>query len=126
MISARLWMIDLAVSVAAGGAGIAAAWWLRRYTLLSARNLHPAAAAGVLGIVAAALLGWRAGEPVLLPLAAPWIAGASVAHRWRQSDLGAGEELRVSRALSSLDLGASTAAPRGGAAVPGLPGRTRP
>jgi hypothetical protein len=95
MISVRLWMIDLAVSLVAGGAGIGAAWWMRRYTLLSARNLYPAGAAGVLGIVTAALLRWRAGELVLLPLAVPWVAAASAAHRWRQSDLGAGEELRA-------------------------------
>jgi hypothetical protein len=31
---------------------------------------------------------------ILLPICAPWIAGAAAGRRWRLSDLGAGEELR--------------------------------
>lgn len=93
MVTAKLWVFDLGLSVAVGGVGIGAAWWMRRFTLLSARNLYPGAAVGVLGIAVSALLGWRVGQLVLLPIAAPWVAAASVGHRWRQSDLGAGEEL---------------------------------
>ena len=95
MVTAKLWVFDLGLSVAVGGVGIGAAWWMRRFTLLSARNLYPGAAVGVLGIAVSALLGWRVGQLVLLPIAAPWVAAASVGHRWRQSDLGAGEELRA-------------------------------
>ena len=62
MVTAKLWVIDLGLSVAVGGVGIGAAWWMRRFTLLSARNLYPGAAVGVLGIAVPALLGWRVGS----------------------------------------------------------------
>ena len=122
MVTAKLWVFDLGLSVAVGGVGIGAAWWMRRFTLLSARNLYPGAAVGVLGIAVSALLGWRVGQLVLLPIAAPWVAAASVGHRWRQSDLGAGEELR---AHAPVAMGAASAPASGRAAVSGLAGRAR-
>jgi len=95
MFDARLWVIDLVVTVTTGAAGVAGAWCMRRYTVVSARNLHPPAAAAALGVVVSVMVGSRVAELVLLPLMAPWVAAASAGHRWRQSDLGAGEELRA-------------------------------
>ena len=95
MVTAQVWMIDLGVTVAVGAAGVGAAWLMRRYSSLSARNLYPPALLGVVAIVGCALGDQRAVELVLLPMAAPWVSGAAVGHRWRQADLGAGEELRA-------------------------------
>ena len=95
MVTARLWLLDLGLAIATATVGLAGVWLMRRYTLLSARNLYLPAAAGLLGVVGCAVLGWRLGELVMLPLAAPWMTAASAGHRWRQSDLGAGEELRA-------------------------------
>jgi Mrp family chromosome partitioning ATPase len=89
------WTIDLGVSLALGGGGIAAAWLIRRYTSLAARNAYPPAIAGGAFVIACALLHWHTAELVAIPLEAPWIAAATAGHRWRQSDLGAGEELRA-------------------------------
>jgi hypothetical protein len=94
-VSARLCLIDLGLSLTTGGAGVAGAWWVRRHTLLSARNFYPIGVAGAVGMVGAAVLGWREAELVLLPTAAPFVAASGAGHRWRQSDLGAGEELRA-------------------------------
>src|ERR1700727_275220 len=93
MPTARLWMVDLGLSLALGACGVAGAWFTRRYTGISARNVYPLATVGIVCVVACALLRWPAGELVALPLAAPWIAAATAGPRWRQSDLGAGEEL---------------------------------
>jgi hypothetical protein len=68
---------------------------MRRFTLLSARNLYPFAVGGILAVVGCPIVGWGVGELVVVPLAAPWVSGAASGHRSRQSDLGAGEELRA-------------------------------
>jgi hypothetical protein len=89
------WTIDLGVGLVLGAGGIAGAWFIRRYTSLAARNAYPPAIAGGASVIACALLHWRTPELVAIPLAVPWVAAASAGHRWRQSDLGAGEELRA-------------------------------
>jgi TraM recognition site of TraD and TraG len=74
--------------------GVGAAWWMRRRTTLSCRNLYPPALICAVLLVGLAAMRWWAGLIVALPLGAPSLAGALVARRWRQVDLGAGEELR--------------------------------
>jgi hypothetical protein len=90
----ELVVIDLAVTLILGVSGVAGAWWLRRRTTLSVRNLYPVAGAsgGVL-LAALALHVWPAAM-IMLPVTSPWVAGAVTGSRWRSSDLGAGEELR--------------------------------
>jgi hypothetical protein len=91
-------VIELAVSLIAfwvsAALGAGAAWLLRTRTTLSARNAY------LLGAAASLLCGltilaqrWDA-LLILAPLAAGPTAGALFARRWRQADLGAGEELR--------------------------------
>jgi hypothetical protein len=82
------------VALVAGGVGVAGAWLLRRRSGLSIVNLYPPAgvACGLLGVAVA--VRWWPGVLVLMPVAAPWVAGAAVGRRWRLADLGAGEELR--------------------------------
>jgi hypothetical protein len=94
MFALRLIAIDLAITVALGISGASMAWWMRRRTTLSARNLYPLAVLGGAALLAA--VGVRAWPValVVLPLATPWAAGATVGARWRSRDLGAGEELR--------------------------------
>jgi hypothetical protein len=83
-----------AVILAAAGAGVLLAWWLRRYTTVSIRSVYIAA------IVAIALDAWlvhaREGSAlvVLAPVTSFAVAASAVGRRWRLSDLGAGEELR--------------------------------
>ncbi|MGH2941464.1 MAG: TraM recognition domain-containing protein [Solirubrobacteraceae bacterium] len=86
--------IGLLACVASGALGIAVAWWLRRRTSLTVRNLY------VLAIVLLALFGAavaaRAWTALLLlgPALAFAASGSLMGRRWRLSDLGAGEELR--------------------------------
>jgi hypothetical protein len=94
MLALRLFVIDLGLTLALGVTGVAGAWWMRRRTSLSARNLYPLAALGAIVLLATASVhAWRFSS-IVLPLAAPWAAGATVGARWRSRDLGAGEELR--------------------------------
>jgi len=85
----------LAVILVAGGAGVLLAWWMRRYTTISIRNLYLAAA------IAAALDAWslqaRAAHAVIVmgPVTSFLLGASAVGRRWRLSDLGAGEELRA-------------------------------
>jgi hypothetical protein len=85
----------MAVVLAAAGAGMLLAWWLRRYTTLSIRNLYLAA------LLASALDAWalsaRAVDAlvVLAPVTSFTLAASAIGRRWRLSDLGAGEELRA-------------------------------
>jgi hypothetical protein len=85
---------DLGLTVLLGLAGAVGAWLLRRRTSLSARNLYPPAAVGVIVLVAAIGLRVWSLAVVVLPVVSPWVAGAIVGARWRTGDLGAGEELR--------------------------------
>jgi hypothetical protein len=79
----------------AGGAGVLLAWWLRRHTTVSIRNLYPAA------IAAAGLDAWALHAHattvliVMVPITSFALAASVVGRRWRLSDLGAGEELRA-------------------------------
>ncbi len=86
--------VDLALTLLLSCGGWAGAWLLRHRSSLSARNLYlPAAASSLLLSIALAVHVWAVAL-VLLPLTAPWVAGAMVGARWRSGDLGAGEELR--------------------------------
>lgn len=91
----QLWAVDMGVTVALAACGIGGAWFMRRYTAVSVRNLYAPAIITGLAVVACAVMQWHAALIASLPLASPWIAAASAGRRWRQSDLGAGEELRA-------------------------------
>ena len=93
--TAELWITDLGVTLGLGVCGVSGAWFMRRYSRLSVRNLYPPAVLASLGVLACAALRWQTAELAVVPVAAPWIAAATAGHRWRQSDLGAGEELRA-------------------------------
>ena len=87
-------LFDLTLTLGLAGAGVLAAWLVRRRSNLSARNFYPPALlAVVLGAACIAVQTW-VGLMVVVPLAAPWIAAAIAGRRWRLVDLGAGEELR--------------------------------
>ena len=81
MRDARLWLLDLGLSLALGACGVVGAWWTRRYTSVSVRNVYPLAVVGAAWVMACAVLRWQAGELVATPLAAPWIAAATAGHR---------------------------------------------
>jgi hypothetical protein len=87
-------LTSLAVTVVLAAGGASGAWWLRRHSTLSIRNVYPIAAISLLLLLAAVLLGVWPALPVLVPLGAPWIVASAIGRRWRLSDLGAGEELR--------------------------------
>jgi hypothetical protein len=90
----RLAGIDLALTLALGGGGVLLAWWLRRASTVSIRNLYPAAVLlTAAALIAMATHRWMLAS-VLLPAAAPFVTAALVGRRWRLADLGAGEELR--------------------------------
>ena len=94
MLSPRLVLFDLALTFCLAGAGVIAAWLIRRRSSLSARNFYPPAGlAALLAAVCIATQQWVA-LMVVAPIGAPWIAGALLGRRWRLVDLGAGEELR--------------------------------
>jgi hypothetical protein len=94
MLTTPVVLSDLVLTVILATGGVALAWALRRRSTLSVRNLYlPAAVAGML-VTTVLAVHWWTGTLILLPLGAPWIAGASVGRRWRLVDLGAGEELR--------------------------------
>jgi hypothetical protein len=82
------------ISVAAGALGLAVAWWLRRYTTLSIRNLYVAAIVlCALTVAAGAAAVWDVAA-VLGPIATLMASASLMGRRWRLADLGAGEELR--------------------------------
>jgi hypothetical protein len=90
----RLAAIDLALTLGLGGGGVLVAWWLRRASSVSIRNLYLAAAPLAAGaLIAIATHRWALAA-VLVPAAAPFVTAALVGRRWRLADLGAGEELR--------------------------------
>ncbi len=94
MITPALAIIDAAAILGLAALGALAAWSMRRYSTLSARNLYPA---GVLAVgalaVAISLRAWLA-LMILAPISACAIAAAVCGRRLRLADLGAGEELR--------------------------------
>ena len=85
VLSAGNVLLDLAITVVTGLAGVLLALFLRRRTTLSVRNLYLPAAVGLLAFAAAAIAdAWKV-EMIVLPLAAPWVAGG----RARQGPPGA-------------------------------------
>jgi hypothetical protein len=73
--------------LAAGLAGIGLAWWLRRRTTISIRNLYPpATVAPILDVLALQRREWLVLVP-LVPLTSFALAAAAVGRRWRLSDL---------------------------------------
>ena len=85
----------LAASIAAAAAGVGVAWWLRRRTMISIRNVYLATVVAVaLDVTVNYTRIWLA-LLVTIPLTALTIAATVAGRRWRLSDLGAGEELRA-------------------------------
>jgi len=84
-----------AAALVAAGAGVLLAWWLRRYTTVSIRNVYLVAIVAI--VVDAWALYARAASVlmVLVPATSLTAAASAVGRRWRLSDLGAGEELRA-------------------------------
>jgi hypothetical protein len=84
-----------AAVVVGAAAGVLLAWWLRRHTMVSVRNLYLAAAA-VLAVDVLAIYNHATFSLVVLaPLTSLLLAASGLGRRWRLSDLGAGEELRA-------------------------------
>ncbi|HEY5198708.1 MAG TPA: type IV secretory system conjugative DNA transfer family protein [Solirubrobacteraceae bacterium] len=84
----------MSAMLAGGLIGLSLAWWLRRRTTISIRNLYPPAlAAPVLDLAAIQRDAWLV-LIALLPLTSCVVAAALAGRRWRLSDLGAGDELR--------------------------------
>ncbi|MDQ6804829.1 MAG: type IV secretion system DNA-binding domain-containing protein [Actinomycetota bacterium] len=94
MLKPAVVLIVLAITLVGVAVGVGVAWLLRRRSTLSVRNLYPPAVLAVLLLAAAVALRWWVGVLIVLPIGAPWIAGAASGRRWRLADLGAGEELR--------------------------------
>jgi hypothetical protein len=95
VITPVLTVIDAGAVLVSVALGALAAWILRRYSTLSARNLYPPAAVAALAM--AGVLSsreWAALMP-LGPVSAFVISAAAYGRRQRLADLGAGEELRA-------------------------------
>lgn len=86
--------IGLGAALIAGVLGAGVAWWMRRRTTLSVRNLYVAALLLLAAFaVALAARSWAA-LLIVGPLVVFAASASLVGRRWRLSDLGAGEELR--------------------------------
>ena len=85
----------LAAILVAGAAGVLLAWWMRRYTTVSIRNLYLVAAFAVALDVWALHARAATALVVMGPVTSFLLAASAVGRRWRLSDLGAGEELRA-------------------------------
>jgi len=86
--------MGVGVSFVTGAIGAGVAWWIRRRTTLSIRNLYLLALLFAALFGAAAALQLLAALVVLGPLLVFAASASLVGRRWRLSDLGAGEELR--------------------------------
>jgi hypothetical protein len=84
-----------AAALAAAGAGVLLAWWVRRYTMVSIRNLYLAAIVAIALDALALYVRAASALVVLVPVTSFTVAASAVGRRWRLSDLGAGEELRA-------------------------------
>jgi len=87
--------IYAAAALAGAGAGVLLAWWLRRHTMVSIRNLYIAAAVALCLDVAVIYEHAGFALRVMVPLTGFTVAGSAIGRRWRLSDLGAGEDLRT-------------------------------
>jgi hypothetical protein len=94
MLSPSIVLISTAMTLLLAAGGVGGAWWLRRSTTLSIRNVYPLAVVFGLLAVLCCLVGAWAVLVVVAPIAAPAVGAAVIGRRWRSSDLGAGEELR--------------------------------
>jgi hypothetical protein len=86
--------VGLGAALIAGVLGAGVAWWMRRRTTLSIRNLYVAALLLLAAFAAVLAARWWAALLILGPLAVFAASASLVGRRWRLSDLGAGEELR--------------------------------
>jgi TraM recognition site of TraD and TraG/Type IV secretion-system coupling protein DNA-binding domain len=86
--------VGLGAALIAGMLGAGVAWWLRRRTTLSIRNLYVAALLLLAAFAVALAARWWAALLILGPLVVFAASASLVGRRWRLSDLGAGEELR--------------------------------
>jgi hypothetical protein len=84
-----------AAALAGAGLGVLLAWWLRRRTMVSIRNLYVAASVVVAADIAVLYTHAGFALRVMVPLTGFTVAGSAIGRRWRLSDLGAGEELRT-------------------------------
>jgi len=87
--------IYAAAALVGAGAGVLLAWWLRRRTMVSIRNMYVAASMVVVADLAVLYSHAGFALPVMVPLTGFTVAGSAIGRRWRLSDLGAGEELRT-------------------------------
>jgi hypothetical protein len=95
VITPALTVIDAGAVLVSVALGALAAWLLRRYSTLSARNLYAPAVVGALSL--AAVISSREWEAVMLlaPVSGFVVSAAAYGRRQRLADLGAGEELRA-------------------------------
>ncbi|MBA3747598.1 MAG: TraM recognition domain-containing protein, partial [Solirubrobacterales bacterium] len=85
----------VAAAIVAAAAGVTFAWWLRRRTMISIRNLYLATG---LALALDVVVTWAHATVLLLvlvPATSFTLAASALGRRWRLSDLGAGEELRT-------------------------------
>jgi len=85
---------ELAALGVAGISGVVLAWFMRRGSTLSIRNLYMPATIGLGATLCFLASGRIALAAILAPLCAVTVAAALAGRRWRLHDLGAGEELR--------------------------------
>jgi hypothetical protein len=87
--------VSAALALAAAAAGVLLAWWLRRHTTVSIRNVYLAAATVLVADGVALYLRAGVALSAMVALTSCTLVAAAVGRRWRLSDLGAGEELRT-------------------------------
>ena len=87
-------LADVCATLGLGALGVLFAWVMRRYSMLSARNLYAPAVAGAAALTAVFLMHAWTVAMVLAPPCAFSACAAVYARRLRLADLGAGEELR--------------------------------